>query len=524
MSVDLALPLLYLLGVAVIGWRSGRATRSTDDLFLAGRRLGWGVVGLSLFASNVSSTTLIGLAGAAYDHGIAVASYEWMAALALIFAAIVLLPVYLRNRIRTLPEYIEQRFDPAARRYVSGVMIVLSIVIDTAGSLYAGTLVLQVFIPELPLWPTLISLGVFAGIYTSVGGLRAVMITDALQAIILLVGSVAITWAAFAAFDFSWSNIVAATPSDHLQMIRPQDDPHLPWTGLLIGLPIMGLYYWTTNQYISQRFLAARDLQTARRGALLAAGLKLLPLFIMVLPGALAVSMYPDLARGDEVYPTLVRELLPAGLRGLVLAGLLAAIMSTIDSTLNAASALTLYDFFGIDKGQYSAARQLRIGRLTTLGFMLFAIAWAPMIQRFPGLFQYLQQMFAYTVPPVLVVFLAGVLWRGAHRRAALGTLIGGHAIGLSLFLANQFGPWPLHFTEDAGILAVISAVLMIALSLRARQRDPRDAPLPAPQASLLFSPADAASAPGIRWTRDYRAAAVVLVVLAAVSVMIFSV
>ncbi len=518
MLFDLAIPIAYLLIVALIGWRTGRSTHDADSLFLAGRSMGWGLVGLSLFASNVSSTTLIGLSGAAYSSGIAVASYEWMAALALIFAAVVLIPVYLRNRLHTLPEYMEQRFDGRSRRYVSGVMIFLSIIIDTAGSLYAGTLVLQVFVPELPLWPTLIGLGLFAGIYTAAGGLRAVIITDAVQAIILLAGSVAISCVAFSSFDWSWEAVRAAVPADHLHMIRPADDAELPWRGLLLGLPIMGLYYWTTNQYISQRFLAARDIGQARKGALLAAGLKLLPLFIMVLPGAMAVALFPDLQRGDEVYPMLVKELLPAGLRGLVLAGLLAAIMSTIDSTLNAASALTLYDFFRLDKRAMDRRRQLRIGRLTTLGFMLLAIAWAPVIRNFPGLFNYLQQVFAYSVPPVLIVFLAGVLWPGAHPRAAFGTLALGHTAGLVLFVASQTGVWPLHFTVDAGLLAAFSALVMVLLSHRLKRTV-----LFTVETELLFRSADAASHEGAVWWRDYRMVALSLVLATALIVFAFA-
>lgn len=512
---DLAVPLLYLSLVAGIGWRVSRSTHSDDDLFLAGRSLGWSVVGLSLFASNISSTTLIGLAGAAYNRGIAVAAYEWMAALALVFAAIVLLPLYLRNRIQTLPDYIEQRFDRRARRYVSGIMIFLSIVVDTAGSLYAGALVLQVFVPQLPLWPTLIGLGVFAGLYTSAGGLKAVMLTDAIQAVILLAGSVAITVVCFHAFDWSWLAVLEATPPDHLRMIRAASDDDLPWPGLLLGLPVMGLYYWTTNQYISQRFLAARNLSEARRGALFAAALKLLPLFIMVLPGAMAVSLFPDLERGDEVFPTLVKELLPVGLRGLVLAGLIAAIMSTIDSALNAASALTLYDLVGLEERQLSQRTRLRIARGTTLGFMLVAIGWAPVIRQFPGLFAYLQQVFAYAVPPVAVVFIGGALWSRAHHKAAWVTLLGGHLLGLTLFAWSQTGHWPLHFTIDAGLLTIASSILLAVSSWFYQQRSPA----PAPKRSVLFRWEDAAANPSLPWYRDYRAGTVVVVSLVALIV-----
>ncbi|MBX3133408.1 MAG: sodium/solute symporter [Gemmatimonadaceae bacterium] len=515
MHWDLVLPVLYLVVVAWIGLRVGRGTQDAESLFLAGRGLGFGVVGTSLFASNISSTTLIGLAGAAYASGIAVASYEWMAALVLLFAAVVLVPVYLRARILTLPDYVEQRFGRRARLYVAGVMVFLSVVVDTAGSLYAGALVLTVFLPQLPLWPTLIALGLFAGLYTAAGGLKAVMLTDALQAGVLLVGSLMITWAAFGHYDFSWSAVRAAVPDDHLHLVLPANDPNLPWPGLLLGLPVLGLYYWTTNQYITQRFLAARSVDHARWGAVLAAGLKVLPLFIMVLPGAMALGIVPGLERADAVFPTLARDLLPVGLRGLVIAAVMAAIMSTIDSALNAASAIVVYDLAALHERGLPPARLLRVARLTTLGFMVFAIAWAPMIARFPGIFAYLQEVFSYVVPPVAVVFIGGVLWRGATRQAAMPALLAGHAVGLALFVATRVGAWPLHFTVNAFLLAVVSSVALVAASRRGGET---------PEAGhvTLWSPALARVAPGTPWRRDYRVWASVVAAAVVATVLVF--
>jgi len=463
---DALIPLLYLVLVGGIGIHASRRTQTLDDLFLAGRGLGFGVIGLSLFASNISSTTLVGLAGAAYGSGIAVVNYEWMAGVVLLFAALFLVPVYLRNRCRTVPEFLGQRFGESCRRYVSAIMIALSILVDTAGSLYAGALVLQVFVPGLSLAATVVALGLFAGLYTTFGGLRAVMLTDALQALILLLGSTVIAVSLFSLFDYSWESVRAALPSERLSLIRPASDPDMPWTGLLFGVPVLGLYYWSMNHYITQRFFAARSEDQARWGAVLAALLKLTPLFIMVLPGAMAAAVFPGLERGDQVFPTLVRELLPAGLRGLVLAGLLAAIMSTIDSTLNAASAMVSYDFLRLDDVGDDAVRRVRVARTVTLAFMLLAILWAPMIGEFPGLFAYLQQMFAVAVPPVVAVYLLGLFWRGAGRRSALATLALGHLAGVALLMASRAGLWPLHFLETAG-LVTLACLLFMALGSR---------------------------------------------------------
>ena len=461
-AIDYGVIALYALIVIYIGWRSARRTEDPDDLFLASRGLGFGVVGLSLFASNISSTTLIGLSGAAYESGIAVVNYEWMAGIVLLFAAFFLVPVYLRGKLKTVPEFVGQRFGSFAQKYVAALMIALSILIDTAGSLFAGALVIQVFVPGIDMMATVLALALFAGAYTIFGGLRAVMLTDALQAVILIVSSCVIAVLVFAQFDFSWAAMREVIPAENLSLIRPIDDPAMPWTGLLTGVPILGLYYWTMNHYIAQRFFAAHDLPSAQWGAILAAALKLTPLFIMVLPGALAVGLYPDLARGDEVYPTLIRELLPAGLKGLAIAGIIAAIMSTIDSTINAASAMISYDFVGIDKQKnQSPARRLREARLITGALLLLAVLWAPVIDGFPGLFNYLQQMFAVAAPPVAAVIVLAALAPGLGERRAVSAMISGHVLALALTVSANLGLWPLHFLETAGVVFVFSLLVM---------------------------------------------------------------
>lgn len=519
---DAVAPLVYLAAIMAAGWWSSRSVKSPDDLFLAGRRLGFGLIGLSLFASNISSTTLIGLSGAAYRSGIAVANYEWMAGIVLLFAAMFLIPVYLRTRCRTVPEYLELRYSLGIRRYVSAWMIGLSILVDTAGSLFAGALVLQVFVPGMPLWPAVIALGVFAGLYTMVGGLRAVMLTDAIQAVILLVGSSLIAFAVFSAFDFSWSKAVAGLPDGHLSLVRPASDPDMPWTGLLLGVPILGLYYWSMNHYISQRFFAAASEDQARWGATLAAALKLLPLFIMVLPGALALNLFPDLPSGDRVFPTLVKELLPVGVRGIVLAAILAAIMSTIDSTINAASALVHYDFLNAartsEPGATPSPGQLAGARGLTLVFMVIAIGWAPVIENFPGLFAYLQQMFAIAVPPFVVVYVLGLWWHRGTAAGAWACLLTGHALGIAFLVAGQLGHWPLHFLETAGLTTGLCALVHGLVSRAGKQAEPTvEAPSTAWSTDML-------AMQGVYpWRFDYRLQSLAILALVAVILAVFN-
>lgn len=487
-TLDYLVLAVYVLIVVAVCLRVARRRPDADELFLAGRSLGAGLVGLSLFASNISSTTLIGLPGAAFSHGIAVANYEWMAALVLVFTAVYVTPLLIGQRLTTLPELLERRFDARLRRYLSAVSVFLSIVLDTAGSLFAGAIVLQVFFPSVPLGLSIAGLALFAGIYTAAGGLRAVVYTDALQSIVLLLGSAVLAVLVFAEFDFSWSRVTAAVPADHLSLLRPLDDPQLPWLGTLLGLPILGFYYWTMNQYVSQRILGARDLEAAGRGALLAALLKLLPLFLMVLPGAMAIALLPDLERGDQVYARLLLEYAPVGVAGLVLAGLLAAIMSSVDSALNSASTLITVDFIQPRRPALSGVAMARLGRSLTLGLMLLAALWAPMIDHFPGLFAYLQQTFAYVTPPLVAIFLLGLWWPQLSATAAWRALILGHAVSVGWFVASQLGWATLHFTLVAAALLALTAgaaVLFQALggeASSARQRAAVDrGALPAP-------------------------------------------
>jgi SSS family solute:Na+ symporter len=459
--LDYAVLGTYVLLVIIICWRSSKASPDADDLFLAGRSLGVGAVGLSLFASNISSTTLIGLPGAAWSNGIAVANYEWMAGLVLVVSAVFIAPVLLGSRITTIPELLERRFDSRLRRYLSAITIFLSIVLDTAGSLYAGALVLKLFFPMFDLWMVSSAIAIFAGIYTAAGGLRAVVYTDVVQAIVLLGGSMLLAGMVFSEFDWSWHQVVERVDPDKLSLIRPLNDEALPWLGTLIGLPILGFYYWTMNQYVSQRLLGARDIRTAGHASLLAATLKLMPLFFMVLPGAMASVLLPDLARADMVFPELVARYAPLGLSGLILAGLLAAIMSSVDSALNSASTLITVDFIQPRRPGLSTQQLARIGRISTLVLVIIAAIWAPMIDRFPGLFDYLQQTFAYVASPLVALFLLGFYSRVGTRSALFGTL-GGHAVSVVWFIATQLGWVDWHFTIVAGVLFLLTLVLTL--------------------------------------------------------------
>ena len=513
-NIDLVVVAVYFIIVLLIGLWVAKTTETGDDLFLAGRTLGWGVIGFSLFASNISSTTLIGLAGAAYTSGIAVSTYEWMSGVPLIILAVVFVPIYIRSRISTIPEYLQLRFNRKSRLYFSAITILMSIIIDTAGGLYAGSVVLKTFFPDLVIWQVCLALGIFAGLYTAAGGLKAVVYTDVIQAIVLIFGTVLLAYMVFDRLDFDWSKVTAVTPDGHLSMIRPVGNEMLPWPGIILGVSMLGFWYWVTNQYIVQRVLGARSVGDAQKGAILGGFLKLIPLFTMVLPGAMAISLFPDLPNGDMVFPTLVAEILPVGITGLVLAGLIAAIMSSVDSTLNSASTLVVHDFIDNGERQMTPKKVGLYGRITTVVLMIIAIVWAPQIANFGGLWQYLQQAFAILVPPIAAIFLVGVFWRRGNGQGAFAALVVGHIIGLIVFILGQFGYWPIHFTINVGIMTAVSTLVFVVVSLRTDPPDPEQVNRSTWRPGMGRPGAMEDDAPvGVAWYEDYRYWSVLLVI-----------
>jgi SSS family solute:Na+ symporter len=465
-TIDLAIVGLYLVAMMVLGLALARSNRDQEDFFLAGRSMTWPLVGFSLLATNFSSSGLIGFAGDAYATGISVYNYEWMAALVLIVFALFILPSLLRSRVYTLPEFLELRYSRGIRLYLAALQLFLGVVLGAGSMLYAGSLVLTMVFAGVPVWALIAGLGAVTGIYAISGGLRAVMITDLVQGILLIGASLLIAIFAFDAAG-GWQAVMAAAPPEKLSLVRPADDPGVPWTGLLTGLPLLGLYYWTTNQTVVQRALAARSIEQGQWGALFCAFLKLFPLFIMVLPGTAALVLYPDLPRADLVYPTLMFDLLPAGLLGLALAGFLAALMSSLDSSLSSSATLVTMDFVRLRWPQLSGRALLRIGRIASVLLLLFAILWAPQIARFDSLFKYIQMIMSYAAGPVVLLFLAGIFWPRANRAGAAAAVVTGLAAAAIIFVAREVtGSIDWHFLAVGPAVFVASAVAMVAASL----------------------------------------------------------
>lgn len=499
-QIDLGIIAIYFVVILALGLFIGRKTKTGEDLFLGGRTFTWGLIGLSLFASNISSSTIIGLSGVAYSTGVVNSVYEWMSGIPLIAAAALFVPLYLRAKITTIPEFLELRFDARSRIFFSAMTIFMSVVVEMAGGLYAGALVLQTFFPDLILWQTTLFLAIIAGVYTAFGGLKAVVYTDAIQAVILIVGCTVVTYLLFQELDFSWETVKASVPEGHLSMVRPLDDEALPWAGLLLGVPFMSFWYFTTNQFIIQRVLGSKNITHARWGMMLAGFLKFIPLFMMVIPGVIAISVLPGIENPDMVFTTAMVEMLPVGLLGLVLAGLISAILSSVDSTLNSSSTLVVMDFVQPYKKGLTDTDMAKYGRLVTLVLTIIAALWAPQIANFKGLWDYLQQMFSIVVPPIVVIFLVGIFFKRGNGHGAFWTLILGTAIGVTLFVLEQFDSWHVHYTINVGILIGLSTIVFLVISYLTPENAKQDIDHLIYKKELL-----GAGMENIPWYLDYR-------------------
>ena len=467
-AIDLSILIAYLVLSRIIPLLFAGKNESSDDYFLGGRNFIWPLVGLSLVATNMSGATYVGLAGAGYSGGISVYAYEWMTTVILAIFIFFILPFYLRSEVFTLPEFLNSRFDQRSRLTFAGFNLFANMFIDMAAALYAGALVVRALFPVIPLWIDIAALATLAAVYTVFGGLGAVMISDSFQASLTLIGGATVFFITLSQIP-SWDAVTQQAGEEKMSLILPIGNETLPWPGLITGVVIIGLYYWTTNQLVVQRTLGARSLDHGRWGSLLAGFVKLSFLFFFILPGTFAIVLYPNLQNPDLVFPTLVFDLLPVGIRGIMLAAIIAAITSTVDSILNSASTVVTMDFVRTFRPDTSQQNLVRIGQISTVGALIVAVIWAPTIAQFQTLYGYLQSILSYTVPPVVAVFFLGILWKRINATAAFLTLAILIPLGVVGFVLNAilqvFGE-PLHFLYVAGLLFLTSLIMLTVISL----------------------------------------------------------
>ncbi|UGU14522.1 sodium:solute symporter [Sinomicrobium kalidii] len=480
--IVIGLYFVLLLGIAA--WVMSKKQKDTQDYFLAGRNIGWFIVGASIFASNIGSEHLVGLAGAGADSGMPLAHYELHAWIVLLLGW-VFLPFYARSGVFTMPEFLERRYSPKARWFLSILSLVGYILTKVSVSIYAGGIVFQSLL-GIDFWTGAILTLVITGIYTVVGGMSAVVYTEALQTFILIGGALAVTFIGLNHEAIGgWSGLREIVGNEHFNMWRPASDPRYPWTGMVFGGAIVGIWYWCTDQYIVQRVLTAKNVKEGRRGAIWGGFLKILPVFLFLVPGMVAFALskqgvlhYND---ANEVLPTMVKTLLPSGIRGLVAAGLLAALMSSLASVFNSCSTLFTIDIYKKIRPGESEKRLLRIGKIATAVIVVLGFAWIPVMKNAPGtLYDYLQSVQSYIAPPITAVFLLGILSKRINARGALTTLYVGFGIGLFRLILDTivtFNPGheftgilgdiiAIPFSHFAIVIFVISLCILVGVSL----------------------------------------------------------
>ncbi len=474
-NIDVIVIGVYFVVVLGIGFYFARKERTSAQYFLAGRNVGWFAIGASLFATNVSSEHFIGLAGSGAATGMAVGHFEWLACLIVLILGWVFAPFYLRSKVFTMPEFLERRYGSASRWYLTIVSILSYVLTKVSVTLFAGGLLLKQ-VMGWDMYTSALVLVIATGIYTIAGGLAAVIYTELVQMFVLVGGAVTLTLLGLNEVG-GFGALQQSVPDGFFSMFKPISDPNFPWTGIVFGAPILGIWYWCTDQYIVQRVLSAKGLNHAQSGTIFAGFLKILPVFILVMPGIIARALYPDIA-GDEAYPILVTRLLPVGLKGIVIASLLAALMSSLAACFNSSSTLFTIDIYKKLKPNASEKRLVNVGRIATGVLVVLGILWVPFIKYISSqIYVYLQSVQAYISPPIAAVFLFGVFWPRANGKGAIAALFTGLFFGALRLITelihsqNPIGFAPLttlaeiNFLHFAVFLFILCSAVLIFVS-----------------------------------------------------------
>lgn len=462
--VDVLIVICYVAFILWWGLRNGKSGDS-QSYFLAGRSMPWWVVGLSLFAASISSTTLIGQSGDSYATGLAVFNYNLTGVFVMVFFAIFLLPLYIKSHIFTIPEFLERRYDSRSRYYFSGICIIGNIFLDAASTLYAAALLIKIIIPDADLQVIIIIFALICASYTIPGGLSSAINTELIQAIILILGSIMLTVLCLEKGGDYFYNLYAS--NDMLvKLIRPLDDSSTPWLGLIVGMPVLGVYFWANNQTLVQRVLSSKTIDEGRKGIFLTGFLTMITLFTIALPGLIARNLFPGLEKPDMVYPNMIMNLVPTGLIGVMLAAMLSALTSTLSAILNSTSTLFTMDFYAKARKDVSSKQLVIVGKIVSCTIIVIAALWAPQIGKFGSLLKYYQEILSYISPPIVAAFLLGVFSRRVNGTGAFIGLISGLVVAVIMlfFKTEIFGN--LHFLLIVPFLFAVSLAITYFSSL----------------------------------------------------------
>ena len=519
----LAISVYFGLLLGVAWWVVRKSKDTAADYFLAGRNLGWWIIGASIFASNIGSEHIVGLAGSGAKDGVAMAHYE-LHAWCLLMLAWVFVPFYMRSQVFTMPEFLERRFCVKSRYMLSVVSLITFVVSKIAVGIFAGGVVFSTLLPEMHLniggheinsfWIGSVAVIVLTGLYTCLGGMRAVAYNDAVQTVVLIIGSLSLTayglwklggwhemkvlcgsemfnlWKPLvpAGVQATWAPVLETNASGEIVKQAWYFNCNFPWLGMAICAPVIGLWYWCTDQYIVQRALGAPDEKGARRGSIFAAFLKLFPVYLFIIPGLICFALVkknvvPELTAAfdaQNAFPLMVKHLLPPGLRGIVVAGLLSALMGSLAGVFNACSTLFTVDIYNKIKPEASQSQIVRVGRLATIVMVLIALAWIPVIQGAHGLYGYLQAVQGYMAPPVFVVFFLGVFFKRLNAQGSLWAMVVGFGLGIFRMAVDTpvtlgMGTYQpgsffwiinnINFQYFSVLITIVSAVVMVAVS-----------------------------------------------------------
>jgi solute:Na+ symporter, SSS family len=474
-TADLIIILIYIVGILAIGLYSVRKSKMTsNNYFLAGRSLKWIVVGAALFASNISTIHMVGLAASGYNEGFVWGNFEWLAVLTLVVLALIFAPFYFKTKISTLPEFLEKRYGPDSRTLVAFMGIVAALFIHLGMSLYAGAVVFQSFF-GVNVNISIILISIVTAIYTVIGGLRAVMITESIQTIILITGALLVTIFGILALPghgiTSFASFKAALKPGQLSMLHSAASikslsPNgvssgLTWYAVLLGYPVLGIWYWCTDQTHVQRVLGARTLEDAQKGSLFAGLLKILPVFILILPGVIGYVLYKDIigTNANQTFPVLITHLLPVGIKGIVAAALLAALMSVVAAALNSSATLFSVDIVKRFRPKTTDEEEVIVGRIAAIVMMILAMLWSTQGGNFTSIFEAINKIAAAMAPPITTVFLLGVFSKRGTKEASIITLILGFLMGVISFCLD-YPPisGKMYITDGLGIPFMMQA------------------------------------------------------------------
>jgi len=475
--IDLIIIVLYIVGIVGLGvWAGLRRRHITEGkgYFLANRSLIWPIIGLALFSTNISTIHLVSLAQEGYVNGLAYGNFEWMAGFLLIVLALFFAPFYIRSNVATLPDFLEKRYSRPCRDWLAVLSIFSAIFIHIGFSLYTGAVVLRGLF-GINIMASIISIAAITGLYTIIGGLLAVVLTESIQTIVLIIGAVCITVIAYMKVG-GWEGLCANVDPVKLTILRSAEDPAgLPWYSVFLGYPVIGLWYWCADQTIVQRVLGAKDENHARVGPLFCGFIKILPVFIFVLPGLLCLALINqgtlprELTDSADTYAFMIIHLLPIGIKGIVAAALLAALMSTVSGALNSIATLFSFDIYKRWRPETSDRKLVIIGRIVTFIAMIAAIVWSPFVSHFKSIFQGVNVIICYVAPPVTAVFVLGIFWKRASAAGALATLWSGFAMGFTVFFLDwykEYTGWNVNFMMASFYMFMICVGILIVVSL----------------------------------------------------------